>query len=52
MVYINNIVITWYETYGSQTYHSDCITNIKSVYSTPENDIKFYVKYVPIKNNK
>ena len=52
MVYINNIVIIWYKTYGSQTYHSDCIANIKSLCSTPETDIKLYVKYVPIKKNK
>ena len=38
-----------------QTYYGDHFAvyeNVKSLCSTPETDIKLYVKYVPIRKNK
>ena len=56
---VNNIVI-WSTLYGDRwlpdlTHGGDHFTmyaNIKSLCSTPETDIKLYVKYVPIRKNK
>lgn len=52
---LNSIVITFIVTYGNQIYHGYhfiMYANVRSLCSTPETNIIFYINYISLKKKK